>query len=57
MSTIGQQLAALRKVVRHTCPECGAEFQGIVQAVYCSDRCRQAAKRARDARKIVKTPD
>lgn len=42
-----QYLASLRRTRKHTCPVCGAEFAGLVRAVYCSDRCRQAASRAR----------
>jgi predicted RNA-binding Zn-ribbon protein involved in translation (DUF1610 family) len=40
----GHDLAALRRKTRHTCPVCGASFEAIRTAVYCSNRCRQAAK-------------
>ena len=41
---IARRLNSLRKVVDHTCKECGEPFQGIKKAVYCSNRCRQRAK-------------
>jgi len=44
---IARRLASLRKQVHHTCPVDGIEFTGIKKAVYCSNRCRQKAKRSR----------
>jgi len=51
-SSIGAQLAALRRQQVHVCAVCGEPFVGITLARYCSNRCRQAAKheRARAAR-------
>ena len=37
----GSQLSALRKRVKHKCPICGKEFEGIQKAKYCSGKCRQ----------------
>lgn len=36
----GAQLAALRRKVKKTC-FCGTEFEGLVQAKFCSHACRQ----------------
>jgi predicted RNA-binding Zn-ribbon protein involved in translation (DUF1610 family) len=47
----GARLAAKRRKVTHYCPVCGIEFVGIKTAVYCSNRCRQAAKIDRKAPK------
>ena len=44
MSNPGSDLAALRKTVWHICPVCQASFLALRTAVYCSNRCRQAAK-------------
>ena len=43
----GAALAAKRKKVRHVCEHCCAKFTGIATARYCSNACRQKAKRAR----------
>lgn len=40
----GAALAAQRRIVAHICAHCGLTFQGIKKAVYCSERCKQAAK-------------
>jgi len=44
----GAALSALRRKTRHTCPICGASFLALTRALYCSNRCRQAAKYARN---------
>jgi predicted nucleic acid-binding Zn ribbon protein len=47
VSNPGAALAALRRHVAHTCAVCGKAFSGLSRARYCSNRCRQAAKYAR----------
>ena len=47
MSTPGAALAALRRRVWHVCKSCGKRFKGIATAIYCSNACRQRAKRER----------
>jgi ribosomal protein L34E len=42
--TPGQQLAALRKKVRHVCAECGEPFEAIKTARFCSNACKQRDK-------------
>jgi len=42
----GSDLAALRRQVDHTC-RCGTKFKAIKGALYCSNRCKQMAARAR----------
>lgn len=43
----GAALRALRRRIDHTCPECETVFQGVVEAKFCSNRCRQRAKNRR----------
>ena len=43
----GHRLQALRKREPRTCKECGESFVAIKTAKYCSNRCRQRAKRKR----------
>lgn len=47
MIVAAQQMFQLRKIIGHTCPICGIEFQALKIAKFCSNRCRQAAKYAR----------
>lgn len=44
MTTIVYSIVALRRRIPHTCPICGQSFTAYTTAVYCSNRCRQAAK-------------
>lgn len=37
-------IVALRRRVPHTCSICGQGFTAYTTAVYCSNKCRQAAK-------------
>ena len=41
--------AGRRKRVAKTCLRCGRDFIGVAQARYCSDACRMAAAREREA--------
>lgn len=41
------ELAAMRKIHEHKCTQCGEPFEGIRQAKYCSEACKQRAKYAR----------
>lgn len=50
----GKDLAAMRVRVLHTCPNCSNDFTGIKKARYCSERCRQAAKYARQKAKVIR---
>jgi hypothetical protein len=43
----GAQMAAQRRKVPHTCPVCGISFQALRTARYCSNACKQRAKRKR----------
>lgn len=45
----GAALAALRKRSWHLCAVCTKRFSGIAKAVYCSNACRQKAKRGRSS--------
>lgn len=47
MTTPGQDFVALRRRISHTCPICGQVFTAYTTAMYCSNKCRQAAKYAR----------
>lgn len=51
---LGAALSALRHTSWHRCQVCEKRFSGIAKAVYCSNRCRQAAKYAR--KKAAKPP-
>lgn len=53
-SEIARLLVSQRRVMDHTCPMCGATFRGRVGARYCSNRCRQAAKRERQRSEAAK---
>jgi len=46
-ATAGGRLAAMRRIVRKTCPVCGRTFRGLKTAVYDKNACRQKAKRLR----------
>jgi len=39
-----------RFVYKHLCATCGAEFQGIKTAKFCSNACRQVRKRQKAAK-------
>lgn len=52
LSSPGFQLAALRRLSTHTCPQCGREFVARTTAIYCSAPCRMKA--AYEARKKQK---
>lgn len=43
----GAALAALRPTDIRPCQQCGKTFSGISTAKYCTNACRQKAKRAR----------
>jgi hypothetical protein len=43
----GRLLAAHRRRVQVTCPECGAPVEGTVRRRYCSPACRLRAARQR----------
>ena len=47
--TPGAKLAAMRRKLAHVCPICETRFKGIAKAIYCSNACRQKAKRERKA--------
>lgn len=47
LSNPASQLAAMRKRYDKECLVCRDKFEGIKQAKYCSNRCRQIAKRER----------
>jgi predicted nucleic acid-binding Zn ribbon protein len=48
MTSPAAQLRAMRPVKSYTCAHCGAGFQASdTRAKYCSNRCQQAAKYAR----------
>ena len=51
MSKQASELAGLRKQVKHECVVCHSEFEGIKQAKYCSNACRQKAKYGREKAK------
>jgi len=44
----GAALAAKRKKEKKVCPSCQEKFIGIKTAIYCSNKCRQRAKNARN---------
>ncbi len=46
----GRIRAGRRLRVAKTCERCGASFEGLTRAKYCSDACRMAAGRERHAR-------
>ena len=46
----GSDLVAMRRQVDHTCAVCGDHFTAIKTARYCSEKCKQRAKRARGSR-------
>ena len=37
----------MRRKTEHTCPVCGATFVALARARFCSNRCKQADKYAR----------
>jgi hypothetical protein len=43
----GAALASMRKLDWHICLQCKELFSGIKTAKYCTNACRQAAKRER----------
>ena len=43
----GAALAAKRKIEKRQCLECDKVFEGISTAKYCSESCKQKAKRKR----------
>jgi hypothetical protein len=43
----GKALAAMRKIVIKPCGQCGKEFQGYAKGKWCSETCKQRAKRER----------
>jgi len=49
-------LSHMRKIVKHTCQECGKEFYGLKTAITDSNKCRQLRKR-RKQRNIDAAPD
>ncbi len=49
----GAALAAKRKIVTHTCPVCGEDFEGTLRAKFCSNRCKQKDKNDRSKAKQV----
>ena len=51
MSKKASELAGMRKQVKHECVVCHNEFEGIKQAKYCSNACRQKAKHGREKSK------
>ena len=46
-SAAARRSAAMRKRETKACAECGAEFEGLSRARYCSDLCRVRAGRVR----------
>ena len=51
MSKKASELAGMRKRTKHECVICRNEFEGIKQAKYCSNACRQKAKYDREKSK------
>jgi len=47
MSTPGSKLAAQREQQSFKCPVCGTVDKGLKTKVYCSESCKQKAKRHR----------
>lgn len=43
----GAQLASMRTVVSKPCAWCGNEISGIKKRLYCTESCKQKAKRDR----------
>lgn len=43
----GAQPVRQRKIIAHLCKQCGKSFEGVRQAVYCSDKCRYDAANKR----------
>ena len=56
MSEKASELAGMRKTVTHECAICGDEFEGIKQAKYCSNACRQKAKYQRSQKGLAGIP-
>ena len=52
----GRIRARRRLRVAKTCAVCGKPFEGIAQARYCSDACRMAAARERNAARAETEP-
>jgi predicted nucleic acid-binding Zn ribbon protein len=46
-ATPGSALSAMRRTTWHICPVCGASFLALARAKFCSNRCKQADKYAR----------
>jgi hypothetical protein len=44
-SRAGRELAAHRRLVAVTCPECGTQFEATVRRRYCSNTCNVRAWR------------
>ena len=47
-----KQLRDLRKKVAKTCPECGALFNRLKTAIYCSDRCKNRVNMRSSRKKL-----
>lgn len=46
-SRIGAALASFRRKRKYKCVMCGAKFEAVQNALYCSNACKQAAWRKR----------
>ncbi|MBK8508947.1 MAG: hypothetical protein IPL51_09950 [Candidatus Competibacteraceae bacterium] len=46
-SDAGRELAAARPPKQKQCPICGKDFVTVGRGLYCSNRCKQRAKRER----------
>jgi len=44
VNNAGKELAAMRRIITHICPVCSNEFEGIVKAKFCSNKCKQKDK-------------
>lgn len=51
--SLGAALAARRQIHNKNCLVCRDKFKAIATAKYCSNRCRQQAKRMRAAQVTV----
>ncbi len=51
----GSAFARMRRIVDIECTVCKKGFRGSVRTKYCSERCKQAAKFARQKAKQTKT--
>jgi len=40
----GSALAAMRKIITHSCFVCNEKFEGTTRAKFCSNKCKQADK-------------